>query len=67
MNGMWYIFGILVLVGLISHSCYLCFKSTADLWRLRIIIKGILLSMTYVNPVYLFYLVFISETTFLVI
>ena len=64
---MWYIFGILVLVGLISHSFYLCFKSIADLWRLRIIVKGIVLSMTYVSPIYLFSLVFISESTFLVI
>ena len=60
-----YLLGVTVLMIMLGEAFWSVIKNRRNLFKMRIIAKGILLSMMHYNPLYLFSIVLAVETFFI--
>jgi len=67
LNSTFYITGIIILFLILVESVYSLVLDQVHIYKLRILIKGICLSLLHFSPIYLFSVVVIFESLFLVL
>ncbi len=56
-NSICYIVGIGMYIAIISEAIYSAYRNKLEIHRIRVIVKGTLLSLLYINPIYFLSLV----------